>query len=159
MARSFEAFEYTKLEAFTFHVLRDPRVIKRQLMKWITMEWEHDHALAPDEYWTVEWLERLPKMKFSLEILKLSDIRPRPDLMAHSRPGYSFVAELEERVKERAEAVGRGCSVEPLLVDGSHDMELMDGYVRYTLLRRHHQRAAYVYVGMMRQPQRTKARQ
>ena len=152
-----ENFEYTKFGAFTFHVLRDPRAIRSQLLKWITLEWEHDHALGPDEYWTVEWLERLPSMRFSLEILKLSDIRPRADLMAYSKPGYSFVAELDERVKEREQAVGRGCSVEPLLVDGSN-MELMDGYVRYTLLRRHRQRTCYAYVGIARKGRRGKAR-
>ena len=158
MARTFEDFEYTKLGAFTFHVLRDPRIIRRQLLKWITLEWEHDHALGPEEYWTVEWLGRLPQMQFSLKVLRLSEIRPRPDLMAYAKPGYSFIAELEERVKEREQAVGRGCSVEPLLVDGSHDMELMDGYVRYTLLRRHRQRTAYAYVGIAREGARGRAR-
>jgi hypothetical protein len=86
-------------------------------------------------------------MQFSLQQVKVADIRPRPDLMAYQRPGYSFAAELDARVQEREEAVGRGCSMEPLLID-AESMELMDGYVRYTLLRGHRQRVTYADLGV-----------
>ena len=40
-------------------------------------EWEVDHNEAPDEEWTVEWMNILPKMEFALETLKLDSIHPR----------------------------------------------------------------------------------
>ncbi len=147
MRESIPKFRYTGLGAFTFHVLSEPRAIRRLLLKCIMAEWAHDHAVGPDEPWTVEWMERLPRMQFALHRVAVSAIRPRPDLMAYERPGYSFVAELDARVEEREQALQRGCSMEPLLIDASN-MELMDGYVRYTLLCRHRQRLAYAYLGV-----------
>ncbi len=153
MRESLRKFEYRRLGAFTYQVLAKPSVVKRQLLRWIMAEWARDHAEALDEPWTVEWMARLPHMQFSLQQVSVADIRPRPDLMAHHRPGYSFAAELEARLQEREEAVQRGCSIEPLLID-AQTMELMDGYVRYRLLCAHRQRLAYAYVGMegRRQP-------
>src|SRR6185503_12515565 len=75
------SFEYLKLGDFTYHVLRDPLAIKAYLMKWILREWEADHYEAPDEEWTVEWMNILPKMEFALEMLGLDSIHPRADLM------------------------------------------------------------------------------
>ena len=68
------SFEYLKLGDFTYHVLRDPLAIKAYLMKWILREWEADHNEAPDEEWTVEWMNILPKMEFALEMLGLDSI-------------------------------------------------------------------------------------
>ena len=58
----------------------------------------------------------------------------------------AFVRSLEERANEREESMLRGISVEPLLVmyDG---LQLMDGYTRYTVLRKYNQTAVYVYIG------------
>ena len=50
-------YEYRKLGDFTYHVLTDPGEIKSYLMKWIMREWEFDHHEAPDEHWTVFWME------------------------------------------------------------------------------------------------------
>ena len=149
VAESLTNFQCRRLGQFRYHVLSEPGVIRRQLLKWIIAEWESDHALGPDEPWTVEWMERLPLMRFSLQRVRLVDIRPRPDLMSYQKPGYSFLEELEDRVREREEAIGRGYSIEPLLVDGAN-MELMDGYVRYTLLRRHREPTTYAYAGIAR---------
>ncbi len=146
MRDSMVKFECRRLGAFSYHVLTEPRAIRRLLLKWIVAEWDRDHATASDEPWTIEWLMRLPRMKFSLQRVRLAEVQPRPDLMACQRPGYSFAAELEARVQEREEAVHRGASMEPLLIDGGN-MELMDGYVRYSLLCRHRQRLTYAYVG------------
>lgn len=135
-------FEYTKLGDFTYHVLRDPRVIKTFLLEWVMREWEIDHNLAPDEHWTVKWMNVLPGMEYSLEVIKLEDIHPNPDLMSVEE----FRKDLEERADEREESMLRGVSIEPLLVN-REGFELMDGYTRYTVLKRHGQKEAYVYLG------------
>ncbi len=135
-------FEYHKLGSFTYNVLSDPVDIKAYLIKWIMREWEIDHNEAPNEHWTVTWMNVLPKMEFMLEIINLENIHPHPDLMSIEE----FISDLEERADEREESMLRGVSIEPLLVN-RNSFELMDGYTRYTVLKRYNQKEAYTYVG------------
>lgn len=135
-------FEYRKFGKFTYHILTDPFTIKTYLMKWIMKEWEFDHNEAPEEHWTVEWMTALPKMEFALEVLHLDDIHPNADLFSVE----DFQRSLKERADEREEAMLRGVSIEALLVN-RNGSELMDGYTRYTVLKRHQQQEVYAYVG------------
>ena len=143
---SLPAFEYRKFGLFTYHTLADPRVIKTHLMQWIMREWELDHNEAPHEHWTVKWMNALPKMHFTLEVVRLEDIHPNNDLMSVEE----FQVGLKERADEREESVLRGISIEPLLVarDG---FELMDGYTRYMVLRKYLQKDVYAYIGQLGQ--------
>ena len=135
-------FEYRPLGDFTYHVLTNPDHIKAFVMIWVMREWESDHKESPNEHWTVEWMDVLPKMQFSLEVIDPGEIRPHPDLMSVPE----FLTSLDERAAEREESILRGISIEPLLVrrDG---LQLMDGYTRYTVLRKYNQREVYVYMG------------
>ena len=135
-------FEYRKLSGFTYHVLRDPVTIKAYLMKWIMHEWEHDHNESPTEHWTVEWMSLLPNMEFVLDVINLEDINPHPDLMSVPE----FIVSLQERADEREESMLRGVSIEPLLIN-RNGFQLMDGYTRYTVLKRYAQKEVYAYVG------------
>jgi len=137
------SFEYRQLGDFTYHLLSDPAEIKTYLMKWIMREWQIDHNEAPEEHWTVGWLNLLPQMEFALEIIDLDNVYPNPDLMNME----DFQVSLKERADEREEALLRGVSMEPLLVN-HHGFELMDGYTRYTVLKRHKQKEVYAYVGI-----------
>jgi len=139
------SFEYRKLGDFAYNILSDPGEIKSYLLKWILREWELDHRDAPDEHWTVAWMEALPKMEFGLEVIQLADICPNADLMSVE----DFQKGLKERVGDREESMLRGVSIEPLLID-RNGFELMDGYTRYTVLKRHEQKDVYAYVGEMR---------
>lgn len=139
-------FEYRRLGDFTFHIITNPDDIKTHLMKWILREWESDHRQAPDEHWTVNWMNTLPTMKFQLEIVGLDDIHPNADLFGMEH----FRIELKERADEREEAMLRGVSIEPLLINRD-GVELMDGYTRYTVLQRYRQREVYAYAGDVNQ--------
>ena len=140
-------FEYRKLGDFTYHVISDPTEIKAYLMKWIMREWEFGHNAAPEEHWTVKWMTALPQLEFSLEIINLADICPNADLMSV----VDFQRSLQERADEREEATLRGVSIEPLLVNRD-GFELMDGYTRYTVLKRYNQKEVYTYVGLLIPP-------
>src|SRR5690349_10846313 len=131
-------FAYRKLGDLMYHLLDDPDQIRSYLSKWILREWEFDHNEAPDEQWTMAWMEALPKMEFGLEIMPLADICPNADLMR----GEEYRRSLEERADEREESILRGISVEPLLVNRT-GFELMDGYTRYTALKRLNQKEVY----------------
>ena len=136
------SFEYRKFGLFTYHLLTDPLTIKTHLIKWILGEWESDHHEAPEEPWTLEWMNLLSKMEFALEVIRLDDIHPRADLMSVE----DFQISLKERAEEREEAMLRGVSIEPLLVK-RNGFELMDGYTRYTVLNRYQQKEVYAYMG------------
>jgi len=135
-------FEYRTLGKFTYNILTDPLTIKAYLMKWIMKEWESDHNEAPDEHWTVEWMKVFPRMEFALEVLPLEDIRPNADLFSVE----DFQRGLKERADDREESMLRGVSIEAILVN-RNGFELMDGYTRYTVLKRHGQKEVYAYLG------------
>jgi len=135
-------FEYRTLGKFTYNILTDPLTIKAYLMKWIMKEWESDHNEAPDEHWTVEWMKVFPGMEFALEVLPLDEIRPNADLFRVEE----FQKGLKERADDREESMLRGVSIEAILVN-RNGFELMDGYTRYTVLKRHGQKEVYAYLG------------
>jgi hypothetical protein len=84
----------------------------------------------------------LPNMEFALEIIELDSIHPRSDLWS----GEDFQTSLKERADEREEGMLRGVSIEPLLIN-RNGFELMDGYTRYVVLKRHGQKEVYAYMG------------
>lgn len=140
------SWRYVQLGDFTYNILPEGE-IKPFLMEWLVREWEIDHREAPDQPWIVEWLDALPEMAFSLEILGLEDVRPRPDLMNHKTPAYDFMEELLERAAEREESLLRGVSTEPIIVNRD-GFELMDGYTRYMIFHKYDQKQVYAYVGV-----------
>jgi hypothetical protein len=87
-------------------------------------------------------MEALPTMEFTLEVIPLETICPNADLMSVEK----FQTSLKERADEREESILRGISIEPLLVN-RNGFELMDGYTRYTVLKRYKQQKVYVYLG------------
>lgn len=135
-------FEYRKLGDFTYHVLSDPAQIRGHLLQWILREWEIDHNEAPHEQWTVKWMTALPHMNFRLEVVSLEEIHPNKDLMSVEE----FQVSLKERADDREESILRGGSIEPLLVN-QDGFELMDGYTRYTVLKRYQQKKVFAYLG------------
>lgn len=141
-------WEYLKLGDFTYNVLPQSQ-IKPFLMEQLNREWETDQAEFPDQSWTIEWLDLLPQMEFTLEILGLGEIQLRQDLMGYKSDTYDFMAALRKRANERKESFLRGVSIEPLVVNGD-GMELMDGYTRYIVLQEYQQENAYAYVGRRR---------
>ena len=85
-------------------------------------------------------------MEFQLEVLHLEDIHPNADLFRVEQ----FHVELKERADDREESILRGMTIEPLLVNRT-GYELMDGYTRYTVIKRYQQKEVYAYVGTMKE--------
>jgi len=139
-------FRYQKLGKFTYHIIRDLSNIKPFLLKWIEKEWNIDHNQFLDQKWITEWLNLLPKMKFSLQIVDLDRIKLRKDLMNYKTEIYNFFEELKERAEEMEESILQGSSIEPLIIN-SKNLELMDGYARYMVLKKNKQEKTYAYVG------------
>lgn len=143
-----QKFEFKKLGVFTYNILADVEDLNPFLSQWLEKEWRRDLMEFPEQPWTKEWLTLLSHMTFRLEILELNAISLRADLMSHQTQRYSFREELQQRATEREESMLRGVSIEPVVVN-KHGWELMDGYTRYTVLRKYQQRKVYAYVGQV----------
>ncbi len=136
---------YEKLGLFTYHLLSDEQ-IKPYMMQHIMAVLRTDDVESPGQIWTKEWIDALPRMRFDLEVLPLERVQPRSDLMAFENEEENFYEDLLERAAEREEALFRGVSTEPLLVN-REGYELMDGHTRYVVFTRHRQEFTYAYVG------------
>ncbi|MBS03337.1 MAG: hypothetical protein CMQ24_11610 [Gammaproteobacteria bacterium] len=136
---------YEKLGRFTYNLLSNEQ-IKPFLLEHIMAEWRTDAVEHPEQIWTREWMAALPRMRFDLEILQVSDVQPRADLMAFETEEENFYEDLVERAIERETSLDRGVSTEPILVN-RNGCELMDGYTRYLVFTRQGQDFTYAYVG------------
>lgn len=141
-------FRYKRLGKFTYHIIIDKNQIKPFLLKWISGEWKIDLEEFPDQKWTTEWLNLLPQFIFKLKKVELEKIHPRQDLMDYKSDSYNFREHLKVRVDEMEESLLQGSSLGPLLVK-KENMELMDGYTRYSILKKHEQKKTYVYLGSL----------
>ena len=85
-------------------------------------------------------------MNFQVQIVDLNKNNLRKDLMNYKTENYNFFEELKDRAEEMEESILRGSSIEPLLINNKN-MELMDGYTRYLVLKKHKEKKIYAYVG------------
>ena len=136
---------YEKLGLFTYNLLSDDQ-IKPFLMEHIMSELETDNIECPGQIWTAEWIDALPRMRFDLEVIPLARVQPRADLMAFENEEENFYEDLLERAAEREISLFRGVSTEPILVN-RNGYELMDGYTRHLVFKRHKQEYTHAYVG------------
>jgi len=139
-------FRHKKLDKFTYHVIGNKTKIKPFLLKWIGKEWQIDHNEFPDQQWTTKWLNLLPNMKFKLEVVDLDKINLHQDLMNYKTESYDFLEELNFRVEEMEISILQGSSIGPLIIN-KENLELMDGYTRYMILKKYQQKRAYAYMG------------
>lgn len=138
-------WDYIALEGITYNVLKKQQ-IKAFIADWIVREWKIDHSEFPDQPWTQEWLSLEPRMQFDLEIVDLCKVQLREDLMSYNTDADNFSESLKERALEREESLLRGVSTEPIIIN-EDGFELMDGYTRYTVLKKLGKRKVYAYVG------------
>jgi len=139
-------FVYKKLSGFTYNIIKDKKKIRPFLLKWLGREWRIDHKERPDQIWTIKWLKDLRKMQFDLRIVDINKIKLRKDLMNYKKGRYIFRDELKDRCADRLESIQRGVSIEPLVVR-KKDMQLMDGYSRFSVLKKLGAKKVYVYMG------------
>jgi hypothetical protein len=139
-------FIYKKLGNFIYNIIGNEEDINPFLAKWLGREWRIDNREQLDQAWTKDWLTQLPNLNFKLAIVNIEKITPKKELMNYKKGDHSFRDKLMERVEEREESILRGVSIEPLVVRQS-DMELMDGYTRYFVLKKLGKKKVYAYVG------------
>jgi hypothetical protein len=137
-----------RLDGITYWVIDDASDIYDFMNTQLRLEWIGD---AKDEGRQPEddaWLQELSKRKWRLEILELNSIKPNPYEFI-PRTGYNFEERLAQRSKELRKAIEEyGSLIWPLTVRGE-DMQLVDGYCRYTTLKAMKVTRVYAYVGRL----------
>lgn len=135
-----------RLDGITYWVIDDPIDIYDFMNTQLRLEWIGDAAdegRRPEEDM---WLKDLSKRKWQLEILDLNEINSNPYEFV-PRTGYNF----EERLSQRAMVLRRamekyGSVIWPVTVRGE-DLQLVDGFCRFTTLKEMDITRLYAYVG------------
>ena len=137
-----------RLDGIAYWVIEDPNEIYDFINSQIRKEWtadaKHEGRTPQDD----PWLQELSKRKWQLEILQLDEIKPNPYEFI-PKTGYNFEEKLAKRSKELRQAVETyGSVIWPVIVR-QEDMQLVDGYCRYTMLQAMNVPRIYAYVGRL----------
>jgi len=137
-----------RLDGVAYWVIEDPDEIYDFINSQIRKEWTAD---AKDEGRNPQedpWLQELPKRRWQLEILQLGEIKPNPYEFI-PKAGYNFEEKLAKRSKELQRAIETYASVIWPVIVRQEDMQLVDGYCRYTTLQAMNVPRVYAYVGRL----------
>ncbi len=138
-----------RLEGISYWIIEDPEAIRDYVNTEIRKEWEHDVKSIPNDPASGAWLATLSKRNWRLEILKTSEVSLDQRMMAYvdSKTGYDFVERLAQRrldLRKGLELWGR--VIWPIIVR-REDMQVLDGYCRFTTLEEMGVQRVYVYLG------------
>jgi hypothetical protein len=137
-----------KLDGITYWVIEDPDEIHEFINTQIRKEWTQDAKDEGRDPQDDAWLQALSKRKWRLEILELDDIKPNPYEFIPVT-GYNFEERLAKRGQRLREAVQTyGSVIWPVVIRGE-DMQLVDGYCRFTTLEELNVPRIYAYVGRL----------
>jgi hypothetical protein len=140
-----------RLDGITYRGIEDPDGIRDYVNKEIRKEWETDARQEHREPENDPWLRTLSKRKWSLQIIDMKRIKLNPAIMKYVDPqrGYVFSERLEERSRQLQESIRIAGSVIWPLIVRKKDMQLVDGYCRYSTLRAMGMSTTYAYVGTL----------
>jgi hypothetical protein len=135
----------------TYWVIEDADGIYDYVNTEVRKEWEGDARFERRDPKDDSWLQNLSRRKWSLEIVEIARIKLNPEIMNYVDPerGHVFTRSLEKRSKELQESIKMGGLVIWPLIARKEDMQLADGYCRYTTLRAMNVSKTYAYVGVM----------
>jgi hypothetical protein len=109
----------------------------------IRHEWKKDDESDNLDPRNDPWLRGLSKLSWSIRTIKIADVK----LDSSTMEGRSFVERLEERSKELARVIEHyDVVIWPVVLRGE-DFMLMDGYCRYTTLKRLNRTKTLAYIG------------
>jgi len=140
-----------RLEGISYWVIDDPEGIWAFISTEVMKEWEDDIRSNPTDPAAGAWLATLPKRRWHLEMVRTSEVTLDQQAMnfVNSKTGYNFAERLAQRRKGLREELERWSRVIwPIIVRGE-DMQVLDGYCRYTTLQEMGIQRIYAYVGYL----------
>jgi hypothetical protein len=140
-----------RLEGISYWVIEDPDAIGDYIDKEIRKEWEYDVKFTPNDPATGAWLATLSKRNWRLELLKTSEVSLDQEMMNYvdSKTGYNFAQRLRRRRQELRKGLQLwGRVIWPIIVR-REDMQVLDGYCRFTALKELGVQTIYAYLGSL----------
>ena len=141
-----------RLDGISYWVIEDPDGIWDFINTEIRKEWGFDvRSLPRDDPAAGTWLQDLPHRRWTLEIVEIGKVSLDEHMMRFVDPetGYNFPEHLAKRRKELRYALENyGIVICPIIVR-KEDMQVLDGYCRYTTLKEMNIPSVYAYVGRL----------
>ena len=141
-----------RLEGISYWVIEDPDGIRDFINTEVRKEWDVDvQSLPQDDPAAGAWLPDLTKRTWALEIVETGSVTLDEHMMKfiHPETGYNFPEHLAKRRKELRHAIERyGLVIWPIIVR-KEDLQVLDGYCRYTTLKEMGVSRIYAYLGSL----------
>ncbi len=140
-----------RLEGVTYWVIDDPDGIYDFINTEVRREWEEDVKSMPGDPASGLWLTTLPRRTWRLETVRAEAIRLDESVMNYmdKKSGYNFAERLAKRRQELRKALELwGRVIWPIIIR-KEDMQVLDGYCRYTTLKEIGVSKVYAYVGSL----------
>lgn len=130
-------------------MLEDPEAIHDFINTEIRKEWEADARSEGRDPREDSWLKTLSERKWSLMITRTDLVKLDPDIMncVNVKTGYNFAEILTKRSKVLQREIKEFAHVIWPMIVKQENMQLVDGYCRYTALKTMGISRIYVYVG------------
>jgi hypothetical protein len=140
-----------RLEGISYWVIEDADGIYDFVNNELRKEWEEDVRSEHRDLAKDEWLSNLSNRKWSLKICKIARVKLSPTIVNYvdKETGYVFKRNLARRRKQlQREVQNFGAVIWPLIVR-AEDLQLVDGYCRYAVLKTMNVSHVYAYIGFI----------
>jgi len=140
-----------RLEGISYWVIEGPEAIGDYVNTEIRKEWEYDAKCTPNDPAGGAWLATLSKRNWRLEIVNTSDLMLDEEMLTFvdSKTGYDFAERLSQRREELRRSIQLwGRVIWPIIVR-EEDMQVLDGYCRFTALKEMGVQRIFAYLGTL----------
>jgi hypothetical protein len=140
-----------RLDGISYWVIEDPDGIRDFINTEVRKEWDLDVRSLPGDPASGDWLPNLPKRKWTLEIAQTDGIRLNEPIMnfVDANTGCNFAEHLAKRRQQLRHAIENyGTVIWPVIIR-MEDMQILDGYCRYTTLKEMKIPRTYAYIGSL----------
>jgi hypothetical protein len=135
------------LEGITYWVIEDAEPIRDFILTNVRREWEEDVKHMADDPAHGPWLSRLDEREWKLEIVRTDQLKLDERAMRYvdRQSGYNFAESLANRRRRLRTSIEKyGGVIWPIIVR-KEDMQILDGYCRYTTLKEMGIQRLYAY--------------
>lgn len=140
-----------RLDGISYWVIEDPDGIRDFINTEVRKEWELDVRSMPGDPAAGGWLPSLPQRKWRLDVVQTDIVKLDEHAMnfVDAKTGYNFPEHLAKRRQQMSHAIENyGTVIWPVIVR-KEDMQVLDGYCRYTTLREMNIPRIYAYMGTL----------
>ena len=141
-----------RLDGITYWVIEEPDAIREFINTQVRREWEEDIKDIPNDPARDPWLSTLSQREWKLKKVRIEEPKIDPDVIdfVDPRTGYNFTERLQQRRKEMRKSIEKyGIVIWPIILR-EEDMQVLDGYCRYTTLTELGVSRLYAYIGRLR---------